>query len=935
MPRLNPIPLGRTRWLGGLLMASGLQLGAASAPDPAPRASAGGAQAVAEAAVVGRLQVASGWRATSRAVPPPVADPQRMENGERNGVRVTDVRGHPTAIDSTAPVIGPDDFVYFFVGHDAGTEPNPESCEIWRSRRDGSQREQVAVGLRRPRGWAWDDSGNLFTTDAEAGWGDAARLVQVVEGGDSGWREAFARLPDPLAGPWMREGRWNRADARLPAYVLPPVGLLDTAPAGLAFDPDAARTADPIGALVVAHLGRTPDESLVRSYCLESDGAGFSVRPGRRLVAGLLPAGVAFADDGSLLVADLVRRSAGPDTAPGRMLALTRETAGTSLPKPTSPLRYSPGADLTLADAEELTARLAASDRRVRLAAQFEWARRGAPSVPHLEALVMRADAVPLARRHALWALGQLAGTVPAALNRVPALLEDSDAELRAQAAKVLGDTVRIEAYRFLRTALRDPAPRVVFFAAQSLGKLRRPDAIPALIETLRRNDDRDPLVRHALVVALARLGPDPALLATLTDPARAVRLGGLLAYRRLRDPGVARFLEDADTGVVREAVIAVHDLGLETAWPALAAQLESAPWDDEAVVRRALQAHALLGQPDHARALAAFAAKINAPAVYRAEALDHLASWGRPSDRDRVSGRPLPPIRRDPAPAREIFVDFLTRMPARTPPEVQIATLRAVAGLGVTGAGHALWDVVYQEARPVDTRVAALQALETLDDLRLEVAAQHAARSPRVELRLASIPVLARRHPAVSLPLLEPMTRTGTPEEQRRVYLVLAGMTDARADEVLGPALRRLAEGGVPAAAEAELLFAAEQRTEAGVVAALRELQTTRRADADRLAQHRGVLAGGDPEAGRAIFERPASSSCIQCHTTRSGLTGGGPPHRLAGSVAGWTRERVLTALIDAGAPGACAQTGVPAALSRFELRDLLAYVAGLEEDR
>ena len=103
---------------------------------------------------------------------------------------------------------------------------------------------------------------------------------------------------------------------------------------------------------------------------------------------------------------------------------------------------------MTLADAEELTARLAASDRRVRLAAQFEWARRGAPSVPHLEALVMRADAVPLARRHALWALGQLAGTVPAALNRVPALLEDSDAELRAQAAKVLGDTVRIEETR-------------------------------------------------------------------------------------------------------------------------------------------------------------------------------------------------------------------------------------------------------------------------------------------------------------------------------------------------------------------------------------------------------------------------------------------------------------------------------------------------------
>jgi quinoprotein glucose dehydrogenase len=348
------------------------------------------------------------------------------------------------------------------------------------------------------------------------------------------------------------------------------------------------------------------------------------------------------------------------------------------------------------------------------------------------------------------------------------------------------------------------------------------------------------------------------------------------------------------------------------------------------------LQAHALLGQPENARALAEFAARINAPVVHRAEALDHLARWGRPPDQDRVNGRPLPPLPpRDPAPAREIFVDFLSRMPARTPEEIQIATLRAVAGLGVVGAGHALWDVVYQEARPVATRVAALQALETLDDLRLEVAAQHAARSPRVELRLASIPVLARRHPAVCLPLLEPMSQTGTAEEQRRVYLVLAGMADARANEVLVRALQRLAAGEVPAAAEAELLFAAEQRTDVGVVTALRELQAARRASPERLARHRGVLAGGDPEAGRVIFERPANSSCIQCHTTRSGRTEEGPPHRLTGSVTGWTRERVLTALLDAGAPGACLQTGVPAALSRFELRDLLAYVAGLGDDR
>ena len=45
-----------------------------------------------------------------------------------------------------------------------------------------------------------------------------------------------------------------------------------------------------------------------------------------------------------------------------------------------------------------------------------------------------------LARIHAMWALGQIAEKNPEALKAVVAVMSDPDAEIRAQAARLLGD---------------------------------------------------------------------------------------------------------------------------------------------------------------------------------------------------------------------------------------------------------------------------------------------------------------------------------------------------------------------------------------------------------------------------------------------------------------------------------------------------------------
>src|SRR5690606_12636181 len=224
-------------------------------------------------------------------------------------------------------------------------------------------------------------------------------------------------------------------------------------------------------------------------------------------------------------------------------------------------------------------------------------------------------------------------------------LLDDPDAEVRAQGAKGLGDLRHVAAFDALVRKLEDPAPRVQFFAAQSLGKLGKPEASAPLIELLRRNADRDAYLRHAAVYALTRLGKTPALERAAKDSSAAVRLGVVLAYRGLQDPAIAQFLDDTDPYVAREAAIAINDAPVEGAYAALAKTLPNAPAQDESFVLRAINANFRLAGAEHAQALARYATNAAASEAMRAEALTQLGHWAQPPQRDRLVGiyRPLP----------------------------------------------------------------------------------------------------------------------------------------------------------------------------------------------------------------------------------------------------------------------------------------------------
>ncbi|NJO03753.1 MAG: hypothetical protein HC880_20665 [Bacteroidia bacterium] len=81
-------------------------------------------------------------------------------------------------------------------------------------------------------------------------------------------------------------------------------------------------------------------------------------------------------------------------------------------------------------------------------------------------------------------------------------------------------------------------------------------------------------------------------------------------------------------------------DLSIQQALPQLASALKNARFANEAILRRAINANLLAGKTDNIQYLANFANNPAQPAAMRAEALDALGTWTKPSVFDRVDGR-------------------------------------------------------------------------------------------------------------------------------------------------------------------------------------------------------------------------------------------------------------------------------------------------------
>ncbi|MFI4874360.1 MAG: glucose dehydrogenase, partial [Blastopirellula sp. JB062] len=436
---------------------------------------------------------------------------------------------------------------------------------------------------------------------------------------------------------------------------------------------------------------------------------------------------------------------------------------------------------------------------------------------------------------------------------------------VRAQAAKVLGD---LETPAALVALLDDENPRVRYFALIGVSKGNHfGDARPMfdrIVEIAAENCDQDPVLRHGVVLALASTRNLQRISDLSKHDSLAVRRAAVVALRRLKSPSIVRFLHDGDESVVLEAARAIHDLPIQAAMPQLAGLIARGLQDD-ALLRRVLNANFRLGDAESAAALAQYAAQQSSPEAMRHEALSMLENWAEPAPLDRVLNFYRPLETRDPQIAKTALVAQLPGLLA-APEKVRVAAAQLAAQLGVQEVAPVLVELMNDADQTPQARADALTAVVALGgDVQAVVA--DALTSDLPALRAAARTLLTKVAPDEAIARLAEGAKADTKVERQQALADLAASDLAGADQIIAERLAALTEGNVALDTQLDVLQAAEAKRDNP---ALHDLLTKYEATldpADPLAAYRPAIVGGDVAAGRKIFFEKTEVSCVRCH--------------------------------------------------------------------
>jgi len=503
-----------------------------------------------------------------------------------------------------------------------------------------------------------------------------------------------------------------------------------------------------------------------------------------------------------------------------------------------------------------------------------------------------------------------------------------------------------------------------------------RPSVDPnTFIQVLRTTDNQSTYVRQACVLALAGILPHfrfPGGLGPVhfsKDQSDSVRLGVLLMERQLASPTITNFLSDPDLVLVVEAARAINDAPIPDAMPALAALLgssrrEEAPslpvlqsiltrdqslvtsaatdlassgvaeamsvtdYEDLVVrplIRRVLNANFRVGQPEHAEALAAFAANPNpgrsrreeaqtsssedqrlvtsSPTLIdaRAEALLMLGQWANPSPRDKVLGLYRPLERRDPQPARDALARHFDTLLADSSSVVQVAAINAAAELGLNAASPKLAALVNNLTAEGRVRAAALKALGKIQAPELSAAMETARLDFDPAVKRAAMFLSSSSGSAAAAPQLAEVLKSGSLEEQQVALAALSQIPGTVADEIIYGVLRPWVEGQpLDPALELDVLEASRVRSDERIKTYLARYETNLPPNVKTAAYH-WTLAGGNVENGRKIFIEHPAAACYRCHAVNGAGGEVGPP--MDGLASRVTPEHILEAIVDPNA--------------------------------
>jgi quinoprotein glucose dehydrogenase len=851
------------------------------------------------------------------------------------GVRIS-LSGH----DLNGFTLGPDGRIYGTIGDrgyslttkEGKTYHYPNEGALFRFEPDGSGFEIVHTGLRNPKEIAFDELGHAFSVDNNSDFGDAARIVYLVEGGDSGWQmehqtmQTFHRqigIKTPPPSRWLDEKMWEMRNDVQPAYILPPSGQLSSGPSGLTYHPGAGFLENEKGRFLICDYKGGAANSGIWSFSMTPDGAGMAMKDARKFFWGVAATDVEYSYDGRVFVADFV--SGWQSHQKGRLLSLD---AGENLyqPEQTKEATKWIAEGFDQRSSEELEKLLGHTDSRVRLQAQVALTRK--PDAIATFQKAIESDHL-MTRIHGIWGMGIVArrGSTPHSKGELSnasdlakqreragsilaSLLKDPSAQIRVQALRVIRYAPLAPDTLPLAALLKDNSAPVRFEAAVTIGKMKANGNFADVIEFIKTNHNADVYLRHAGIYALEYIASGPNQVGDLVkSDSAAVRLAAVVALRRLKSDELKRFIEDKDPKVQDEVIRAIDDLDMVELKPLCAALLDkvsSRKWTSF-MLRRLVNHAYRMGSRENAERMLQVILNPDMPEAVKEEAFRLLSLWEEPLPADAVSGkwRPLAPR------ALDTMMPVLTKtLPnfLKAGEFVLSGTLDLINTYKIDASvigSEAIREFAFDDDLTPATRSKALAAYITRNEKDLTDILIKLANNPSDELALSALRGLAEISPAQAIANLEKSITSGGAFRAQKAWGILAQIEDPEAAAFIIRHLDKLQAADGISASGIELLAAAASRKEPEVKKALKDYEASIAKKSDPYAPYNPALEGGDPANGFRLFKSLPASQCMRCHKydERDDSPGGDAGPNLAGVGKAHDRKYLLQSLVNPGA--------------------------------
>jgi putative heme-binding domain-containing protein len=369
-----------------------------------------------------------------------------------------------------------------------------------------------------------------------------------------------------------------------------------------------------------------------------------------------------------------------------------------------------------------------------------------------------------------------------------------------------------------------------------------------------------------------------------------------------MKHPGITAFLNDPDEYIVTEAARAINDdLSIEEGLPALGDVLQNPRFRNEALLRRAISANLRSGSEKAMQNLIHYALREGSPVNTRAEAIDALSTWTKPSVLDRVDGRYRGVVTRDPVLIKKNAGDALINLLTHKELPLRLSAARALGKLKIPNASSKLFASLKNDREAI-LRVQALRALATLEDDRIGDAIRQALSDHEKSVRIAGLDLLAKSNmpKPVMVSLLSDVINTRTTEEKQAALITLGNLPVENSLSIFGKLLDEMAAGNLPPEIHLELAEAIDSTRAPQLIARYKEINVKLSSDSLQAA-YEGSLLGGDANLGRRIFFGNQTAQCMRCHAFHD--YGGTAGPRLNGIAGKLTRPQLLEALINPSA--------------------------------